>query len=112
MTLLNSRSKSVSFFSVLEQKVLTSDGTVFIRVHSGTGDATAIYSNLVKRYSKSTAAQLSASEIEEDLSTFRLDDTWKKSNLIFLNAWATRIHDLDLVLIQATPIIKHSAMST
>jgi hypothetical protein len=43
-----------------------------------------------------------ASEIEEDLSTFRLGDTWKKSNLVFLNVWATWIHDLDLVLIQAT----------
>ncbi len=89
-------------FSVLEQKVLTSDGIVFIRVHSASGDATAVYSNLVERYSKSTAAQLSASEIEEDLSTFRLDSTWTKTNLMFLNTWATRILDLDLVLIQPT----------
>ena len=62
-------------FSVLEQKVLTSDGIVFIRIHSETGDATKVYAKLVERYSKSTAAQLSASEIEEDLSTFPLDDT-------------------------------------
>jgi hypothetical protein len=89
-------------FSVLEQKVLTSDGTVFTRVHSTSGDATAVYKNLVEHYSKSTAAQLSASEIKEDLSTFHLSDTWKKSNLMFLNAWATKILDLDLVLIQAT----------
>jgi hypothetical protein len=74
-------------FSVLEQKVLTSDGIVFIRIHSDTGDATAVYSKLVKNYSKSTAAQLAASEIEEDLSTFPLDDTWKQTNLMFLNTF-------------------------
>ena len=90
-------------FSILEQKVQTSDGLVFLRIHSSSGDATAVYKDLVERYSKSTAAQLSASEIEEDLSTFRLNDNWKKSNLMFLNAWATKILDLDLVLLQATP---------
>jgi hypothetical protein len=89
-------------FSILEQKVQTSDGLVFLRVHSFTGDATAVYKDLLERYSKSTAAQLSASEIKEDLSTFGLNDTWKKSNLVFLNAWATKILDLDLVLLQAT----------
>jgi hypothetical protein len=47
--------------------------------------------------------QLSASEIKEDLSTFRLNDNWKKSNLMFLNAWATKILDLELVLLQSTP---------
>jgi hypothetical protein len=73
-------------FSILEQKVQTSDGLVFLRAHSSYGDATAVCKDLVERYSKSTAAQLSASEIEEDLSTFRLNDTWKKSNLMFLNA--------------------------
>jgi hypothetical protein len=90
-------------FSILEQKVQTSDGLVFLRVHSSSGDATAVYKDLVERYSKFTAAQLSASKIEEDLSTFRLNDNWKKSNLMFLNAWATKILDLDLVLLQATP---------
>ena len=90
-------------FSILEQKVQTSDGLVFLRIHSSSGDATAIYKDLVEHYSKSTAAQLSASEIEEDLSTFHLNDNWKKSNLMFLNAWATKILDLDLVLLQATP---------
>jgi hypothetical protein len=89
-------------FSILEQKVQIYDGLVFLRVHSSSGDATAIYKDLVERYSKSTAAQLSASEIGEDLSTFRLNNTWKKSNLMFLNAWATKILDLDLVLLQAT----------
>jgi hypothetical protein len=90
-------------FSILEQKVQTSDSLVFLRVHSSSiRDATAVYKDLVERYRKSTAAQLSASEIEEDLSTFRLNDTWKKSNLMFLNAWATKILDLDLVLLQAT----------
>jgi hypothetical protein len=72
VALLNEQQRFV--FSVLEQKVLTSDGMVFIRVHSASGNATAVYSDLVERYSKSTAAQLSASEIEEDLCTFRLDD--------------------------------------
>jgi hypothetical protein len=89
-------------FSVLEQKVLTSDGVVFIRTHSDTGDATAVYRALVERYSTSTAAQLAASEIEEDLSTFRLDDTWKKTNLMFINTWATKVLDLDLVVLQTT----------
>ena len=89
-------------FSVLEQKVQTSDGVVFIRMHSSSGDATAVYKDLVDRYSKSTAAQLSAAELEQELSAFRLDDTWKQTNLMFLNSWATKILDLDLVLLHPT----------
>ena len=85
-------------FSVLEQTVLTSDGILLVRTHSDTGDATKVYSDLVDRYGKSTAAQLAATELEEDISTFRLDSTWKKTNLAFLIAWTTKILDLDLVL--------------
>ncbi len=52
---------------------------------------------------KSTAAQqLSDLEIKQDLSTFHLDDTWKKPNLRFLNAWNTRMLHLNLVLVQPT----------
>jgi hypothetical protein len=83
-----------SIFSILEQKVQTSDGLIFLHVHSSSGDATAVYKDIVERYSKSTAAQLSASEIKEDHSTFRLNDTWKKSNPMFLNAWATKFKPL------------------
>ncbi len=58
--LLHEQKKFV--YSVLEQTVLTPDGILIIRVHSNTGDATAVYSNLVDLYRKSTAAQLAASE--------------------------------------------------
>jgi hypothetical protein len=85
--------------SLNKSKVLTSNSIVFFRFHSDTGDATAVYHNLVEQCSKSTAA-LSASETKQDPLTFPLDDTQKPTNLIFLNAWA-RILDLDLVLIQA-----------
>ena len=100
IALLNEQKRFV--FSVFDQTVKTSDGLVFVRIHSITGDASAVYANLVDRYSKSTAAQLAASEIEEAIGTFRLDTTWKKTNLAFLNAWTTKILDLDLVLDQAT----------
>ena len=40
LALLNEQKRFV--FSVLEQKVQTSDGLVFIRIHSDTGDASAI----------------------------------------------------------------------
>jgi hypothetical protein len=89
-------------FSVFEQTIFTSDGIVFVRIHSSTGDATAVFRAMVERYGRSTAAQLSASEIEGELSTFRLDTTWKKTNLAFLNAWTTKVLDLDLVLEQPT----------
>jgi hypothetical protein len=87
-------------FSVLKQTVLTSDGSLLVCTHSEDGDATKVYSDLVDRYSKSTAAQLAASELEEEISIFRLDSTWKKSNLAFLVAWSTLILDLNLVLEQ------------
>jgi hypothetical protein len=89
-------------FGVLEHTVTTSDGLVFIRIHSASGDATKVYSCMVDRYSKSTAALLAASELEEALSTFRLDSTWKKSCLAFLNTWTTKVLDLDNVLIHPT----------
>jgi hypothetical protein len=53
--LLNEQKKFVC--SVPEQIVLTPDGILIIRIHSDTGDATAVYSDLVDRYGKSTAAQ-------------------------------------------------------
>jgi hypothetical protein len=85
-------------FSVLEQTVLTPDGILLVRIHSETGDASKVYSDLVDRYGKSTAAQLAATELEGEISIFRLDATWKKSNLAFLVAWTTKVLDLDLVL--------------
>jgi hypothetical protein len=102
-------------FAILKQKVLTSNGIAFIvcvQSNTGNGNATTIYSDLVECYSKSTAAQLSASEIKQDLSTFNLDDTWKYTNLTFTNACATRILDLDLVLIQATTVSQKRILIT
>ena len=91
------------FFSVLEQTVLTPDGLLIIRKHSGTGDASAAYSDLVERYGKSTAAELAANELENDLIEFRMDASWTKTNLAFLLAWTTKSLDLDAV--SAHPIV-------
>jgi hypothetical protein len=66
------------FFSVLEQTVLTPDGLLIIRNHSTTGNATAAYSALVDRYGKSTAAELAATEIENDLIEFRMEPLTKR----------------------------------
>ena len=80
----------------------TFDGLVFVCVQSDTGDATAVYSNLVERYSTSTATatHLPATDIKQDILTLHLDDSWKKSNLEFLNSWTTRVLDLDPFLVQ------------
>jgi hypothetical protein len=97
-SLLNEQKKFV--FSVLEQTVLTPDGVLIIHQHSDTGDATAVYLDLVDRYSKSTAAQLAASELEMELTEFRIDASWIKTNLAFLLACTTKSLDLDAVLEQ------------
>jgi hypothetical protein len=98
IALLEEQKKFV--YSVLEQTVLTPDGILIIRVHSDTGDASAVYADLVDRYGKSTAAQLAANELESDLAGFRIDATWTKTNLAFLIAWTTKTLDLDSVLEQ------------
>jgi hypothetical protein len=85
------------FFSVFEQIVLTPDGLLIIRKHSDTGDATAVCSNLVDRYGKSTAAELAANELENDLIKFRMDASWTKPNSAFLLAWTSKSLDLDAV---------------
>jgi hypothetical protein len=64
----------------------------------------AVYSDLVDRYGKSTAAQLAASELESELAGFRMDASWKNTNLAFLIAWTAKTLDLDNVLEQ--PITK------
>ena len=64
-------------FSVLEQTVLTPDGMLHVHTHSDSGDATKVYADLIDRYGRATAAQLAATELEEDISTFWLDSTWK-----------------------------------
>jgi hypothetical protein len=87
-------------YSVLEQTVLTPDGILIIHVHSDTGDAPAVYADLVDRYGKYTAAQLAASELESDLAGFRIDASWTKTNLAFLIEWTTKTLDLDSVLEQ------------
>jgi hypothetical protein len=87
-------------YSVLEQTVLTPDGILIIRVHSNTGDASAVYADLVDRYGKSTAAQLAASELKSEIAGFRIDATWTKTNLAFLIAWTTKTLDMDSVLEQ------------
>jgi hypothetical protein len=98
ISLLEEQKKFV--YSVLEQTVLTPDGILIIRVHSDTGDASAVYADLVDRYGRSTAAQLAGSELESDLAAFCIDATWTKTNLAFLIAWTTKTLDLDGVLEQ------------
>jgi hypothetical protein len=71
VSLLEEQKKFV--YSVLEQTVLTPDGILIIRVHSNTGDASAIYADLVDRYGKSMVAQLAASELESEIAGFRID---------------------------------------
>jgi hypothetical protein len=79
VALLTEQKKFV--YSVLEQTVLTPDGILIIQIHAVTGDATAVYKDLVDCYRKSTAVQLAASDLEADLSLFKCDTTWIKSNL-------------------------------
>jgi hypothetical protein len=69
-------------------------------MHAVTGDATAIYKDLIDRYGKSTAAQLAASDLEADLSLFKCDTTWTKTNLAFLTEWTTKTLDMDSVLVE------------
>jgi hypothetical protein len=85
------------FFRVFEQTVLTPDGLLIIRKHSDAGDATALCSHLVDRYGKSTAAELAADELENDLIELRVGASWTKPNLAFLLVWATKSLDLDAV---------------
>jgi hypothetical protein len=87
-------------YSVLKQTVLTPDGILIIRVHSDMGDASAVYSDLVNQYRKSTSAQLAASELESELASFCIDASWTKTNPTFLIAWTTKTLDLDNVLEQ------------
>jgi hypothetical protein len=87
-------------YSVLEQTVLTPDGILIIRIHAVTEDATSVYKDLIDRYGKSTAAQLAASDLEADLSLFKCDTTWTKTNLAFLTEWTTKTLDLDSVLVE------------
>jgi hypothetical protein len=82
ISLLKEQKKFV--YSVLEQTVLTPDGILIIRVHSDTGDASAVYADLVDRYGRSTAAQLAGNELESELAGFCIDATWTKTNLAFL----------------------------
>ena len=46
---------------------------------------------------KGTAAQLAANELETDLTEFRMDSSWTKTNAAFLLAWTTKSLDLDAV---------------
>jgi hypothetical protein len=88
-------------FSIFEQKVLTCNYIVFIGVHSHTGDVTGVYSDPMECYSKSTTAQLSASEIEQVLSTFLWSQQYLAETQLVI-AWATRFLDLYLLLVQCT----------
>jgi hypothetical protein len=55
------------FFIVFEQTVLSPDGLLIIRKRSDAGDAAAVCFDLVDRCGKSTAAELAADELENDL---------------------------------------------
>jgi hypothetical protein len=68
--------RNVSTTGVLQQTVLTPIAfSLFGSSHSETGDARAVYTDLVARHGKSTAAQLAASELESELALFKCDAT-------------------------------------
>jgi hypothetical protein len=94
-------------YQVLEQAIQSSEGMVIVREYSQTKDAQAVYTKLQARYAHSQAARLARDALEQELSEFCLDSTWKKGCVPFLVAWKNCVIDLENLRDTSDPVTDH-----
>jgi Reverse transcriptase (RNA-dependent DNA polymerase) len=90
-------------FNVFKEKVLTSKGRVQVRRFESSLDAQKVFAALLDSYEDSLTTTLSATALRAELTTMRLDDSWKKSYESYLNLWSHKVLDLEKIENSAVP---------
>ena len=86
--------KNTFAFSILVDTCLTARSKVCLRRHEDDQDAHAIYMDLMAEYSDGQTAELAIEHLEKDLSMLKLDSTWSRSLISFLDSWNHKVLDL------------------
>jgi len=75
--------------------VQTDTGKLIVRSHEVDFDAQAVYSKLVHTATKSTKAQLTRDKLVTELTTNKLDSSWKGTHEGFVLMWKEKMHLLE-----------------
>ena len=97
------KAKQAFVYSMLEQKIQTSRGRIFVRQHSETLDAQSVLIDLVNAYAKGTSAEINIARLCKEIQEMMLDNKWKKPVMKFLQVWTLKILDLERILGQNIP---------
>ena len=89
-------------YTMLLECVHTSKGKLCIREHHIDKNAQYAFADLKLAYSNNVDVQMAITTLRSNLTTLRLDGSWKRSCEAFLTDWAHRI--LDLEEIQNFPV--------
>jgi hypothetical protein len=84
-------------FSILSNVIMTDKGKDFVREFLSSMDAQGLYDKIRTDATQSTAARLSATDLQNALYTMRLDSNYRGTTVGFLIYWKTcmsRLHDI------------------
>ena len=82
-------------YSMFNRCVQTDTGKSIVRSHEVDFDAQAVYSKLVNTVKKSTKAQLTRDKLVTDLTTNKLDSSWKGTHEGFVLMWKEKMRLLE-----------------
>ena len=73
----------------------TSKSKFIVLKHSNTGDAQAVYKDLLEAYEANLAGTLKAETLRTTLQTMKFDKTWNGTCESFLTVWQTKVFELE-----------------
>jgi len=89
------KAKQEFVYSMFNRCVQTDTGKSIVRSHEVDFDAQAVYSKLVNTVKKSTKAQLTRDKLVTDLTTNKLDSSWKGTHEGFVLMWKEKMRLLE-----------------
>jgi len=89
------KAKQEFVYSMFNQCVQTDTGKSIVRSHEVDFDAQVVYSKLVHTAKKSTKAQLTRDKLVTELTTNKLDSSWKGTHEGFVMMWKEKMRLLE-----------------
>ena len=84
-------------YSVFVNTLHTLKSKKAIRQHEATQDGQAVYTALLKEYTKGIFADVTIENLESEIMGMRLDDKWNRSFTSYLDKWEHKIIDLEKI---------------
>jgi len=97
------KKKAKLMASVFEKVLQTTKSKMVLRKHRMTGDAQALYAELVKTYEDPLTKELTRKELKDKLEAHTIPSNWSKSLESWILSWNHKLQDLEDAMNAALP---------